>query len=175
MPHKKPVAAKKKSTPPATARKSGLVFTVELDREEDAITSLTGSRERSLRRTPSIPSEIKLPRPAPSQIRSSTRVASLIPRRAFTSTAPDTTTPRQEGSSARTAFWNPFDHSGGSEYRTFGPGFHFRMQYDRPDPFAKCPNQSCTLDQFHIDAHNPIEPGQMWPHLKCDFLHWCGS
>jgi RHS repeat-associated protein len=43
MPHKKPVAGKKKSTPPATARKSGLVFTVELDREEDAITSLTGS------------------------------------------------------------------------------------------------------------------------------------
>jgi RHS repeat-associated protein len=73
------------------------------------------------------------------------------------------------------AFWNPFDHSGGSEYRTFGPGFHFRMQYDRPDPFAKCPNESCTLDQFHIDAHNPIEPGQTWPHLKCDFLHWCGS
>ena len=35
MPHKKPVAGKKKSTPPATARKSGLVFTVELDREED--------------------------------------------------------------------------------------------------------------------------------------------
>jgi predicted RNase H-like HicB family nuclease len=35
MPHKKPLAGKKKSTPPATARKSGLVFTVELDREED--------------------------------------------------------------------------------------------------------------------------------------------
>jgi hypothetical protein len=33
MPHKKPVAGKKKSSPPA--RKSGLVFTVELDREED--------------------------------------------------------------------------------------------------------------------------------------------
>jgi predicted RNase H-like HicB family nuclease len=33
MPHKKPVPGKKKSSPPATARKSGLVF--KLDREED--------------------------------------------------------------------------------------------------------------------------------------------
>ncbi len=35
MPHTQPVSGKNKSTPPATARKSGLVFTVELDREED--------------------------------------------------------------------------------------------------------------------------------------------
>ncbi len=35
MPHKKPVSGKKKSSPPATAHKSGLVFTVEFDREED--------------------------------------------------------------------------------------------------------------------------------------------
>jgi RHS repeat-associated protein len=73
------------------------------------------------------------------------------------------------------AFWNPFGHAGGSEYRTLGPGFHFRMQYERTDPFAKCPDESCTLDQFHIDTHNPLEPGQLWPHIKCDFLHWCGA
>jgi len=72
------------------------------------------------------------------------------------------------------AFWNPFHHAGGWEWRTYGPGFHFRMQYDHPDPFAKCPNESCTLDQFHIDKYNPINPGQMWPHLKCDFFHMCG-
>jgi len=70
-------------------------------------------------------------------------------------------------------FWNPKDHSGGWEWRTYGPGFHFRMEYDRPNPFKKCPNESCTLDQFHIDPHNPLEPGQMWPHVKCDFLGWC--
>jgi predicted RNase H-like HicB family nuclease len=36
MPHKKPVAGKKKSTPPEAARKSGLVFNPwKLDREED--------------------------------------------------------------------------------------------------------------------------------------------
>jgi hypothetical protein len=35
MPHKKPVPGKKKSSPPKTVRNSGLVFTVELDREED--------------------------------------------------------------------------------------------------------------------------------------------
>ncbi len=69
------------------------------------------------------------------------------------------------------AFWNPFHHSGGWEWRTYGPGFHFRMLYDQPDPF-KCPNQSCTLDQFHIDPHNPID-GHMWPHVTCDFLGWC--
>jgi RHS repeat-associated protein len=73
------------------------------------------------------------------------------------------------------AFWNPFDHRGGWEWRTFGPGFHFRMQYNQPNPFSKCPNQSCTLDQFHIDPHNPLEPGQTWNHVICDFLHWCGQ
>jgi RHS repeat-associated protein len=72
------------------------------------------------------------------------------------------------------AFWNPWDHPGGSEYRTFGPGFHFRMLYERTSSFAPCPNESCTLDQFHVDPHNPLEPGQFWPHVKCDFLHWCG-
>ena len=70
------------------------------------------------------------------------------------------------------AFWNPFDHAGGWEWRTYGPGFHFRMPYDQPNPFKKCPNESCTLDQFHIDPHNPID-GHMWPHVKCDFLGWC--
>ena len=71
------------------------------------------------------------------------------------------------------AFWDPKYHSGGWEWRTYGPGFHFRMEYDRPNPFKKCPNESCTLDQFHIDPHNPLEPGQMWPHVKCDFFGWC--
>jgi predicted RNase H-like HicB family nuclease len=35
MTHNKAISGKKKSSRPATARKSGLVFTVELDREED--------------------------------------------------------------------------------------------------------------------------------------------
>ena len=77
------------------------------------------------------------------------------------------------------AFWNPLKpprgHQGGTEYRTFGPGFHFRMQHDSPDAFGRCPSNTCTLDQFHIDPHNPLEPGQTWPHLKCDLMHWCGS
>jgi RHS repeat-associated protein len=33
---------------------------------------------------------------------------------------------------------------------------------------------SCTLDQFHIDAHNPLEQGQTLPHLWCDLLHGFG-
>jgi RHS repeat-associated protein len=77
------------------------------------------------------------------------------------------------------AFWNPVHHSGGWEWRTYGPGFHFRMQYDPAvsaiNPFGKCPDKSCTLDQFHIDPSNPLEPGQMWPHVKCDFFGWCGK
>jgi RHS repeat-associated protein len=73
------------------------------------------------------------------------------------------------------AFWDPVYHSGGWEWRTHGPGFHFRMEYDRPNPFKKCSSgdDNCRLDQFHIDPHNPLEPGQMWPHVKCDFFGWC--
>jgi len=71
------------------------------------------------------------------------------------------------------AFWNPIHHAGGSEWRTFGPGFHFRMQYPAPQPYmGKC-DGPCKLDQFHIDEYNPIEPGQMWQHVKCDFFGAC--
>jgi RHS repeat-associated protein len=66
------------------------------------------------------------------------------------------------------AFWNPFGHPGGFEWRTYGPAFHFRMQYP-----SSCNDSNCTLDQFHIDKYNPIEPGQFWPHIRCDFLHLC--
>jgi RHS repeat-associated protein len=66
------------------------------------------------------------------------------------------------------AYWNPVGHPGGFEWRTFGPGFHFRMQYP-----SSCSDPNCTLDQFHIDKYNPIEPGQFWSHIKCDFLGIC--
>jgi RHS repeat-associated protein len=71
------------------------------------------------------------------------------------------------------AYWNPINHPGGWEFRTGGPGFHFRMQYDRPDPFKACPDASCTLDQFHIDSTNPVD-GSRLKHIACDFLHLCG-
>jgi RHS repeat-associated protein len=67
------------------------------------------------------------------------------------------------------SYWNPVGHPGGFEWRTNGPGFHFRMQY--PSSCSGDPN--CTLDQFHIDKYNPIEPGQFWRHIQCDFLHLC--
>jgi len=59
-------------------------------------------------------------------------------------------------------FWNPIQHHGGSEWRN--PfGFHFRMKY----PATKC-DRDCTLDQFHIDAHNPLyDPSG---HFVNDFL-----
>jgi RHS repeat-associated protein len=69
------------------------------------------------------------------------------------------------------AFWNPIGHAGGMEWRTYGPGFHFRMQY----PSSCGGDPDCTLDQFHVDKYNPIEPGQFWRHIQCDFLHLCGQ
>jgi len=85
------------------------------------------------------------------------------------------------------AFWDPVYHSGGWEWRTSGPGFHFRMQYDgsnspsnyssgsSSDSSSGCAGQNCKLDQFHIDPHNPLEPGQTWKHVTCDFFHWCSN
>jgi len=73
------------------------------------------------------------------------------------------------------AFWNPFNHAGGWEVRTFGPGFHFRVKYPTPLPYGRICDQSCQLDQFHVDEYNPLEPGQMLPHLKCDFFRACGT
>ena len=76
------------------------------------------------------------------------------------------------------AFFDPIYHSGREEWRTFGPGFHFGMVEQASyleaaglDPVEKCP--TCALDQFHTDSYNPLEPGQRWLHIKCDFLHLC--
>ena len=59
-------------------------------------------------------------------------------------------------------FYRTRQHHGGSEWRN--PfGFHFRMKY----PATKC-DRDCTLDQFHIDAHNPVyDPSG---HFVNDFL-----
>jgi len=55
-------------------------------------------------------------------------------------------------------FWDPIFHSGGSEWRS-RTGFHFRRKYTLCD-------HSCTLDEFHIDDHNPMyDP---WGHGVCD-------
>jgi RHS repeat-associated protein len=62
-------------------------------------------------------------------------------------------------------FWNPIAHYGGWEARSPGPGFHFRIRY--PDLLKPCNN--CTLDQFHIDAHNPLD--HPWDHLIHDVFH----
>ena len=45
-------------------------------------------------------------------------------------------------------FWDPIFHWGGSEWRSRS-GFHFRRKYTLCD-------KSCTLDEFHIDEHNPM-------------------
>lgn len=59
-------------------------------------------------------------------------------------------------------FWDPLLHSGGSEWRNMW-GFHFRMKYEQ-----KC-DKTCTLDEFHIDKHNPMfDPGG---HFFHDLLH----
>jgi len=55
-------------------------------------------------------------------------------------------------------FWDPIFHWGGSEWRNRS-GFHFRRKYTLCD-------KSCTLDEFHIDEHNPMyDP---WGHATCD-------
>jgi len=55
-------------------------------------------------------------------------------------------------------FWDPIFHWGGSEWRSRS-GFHFRRKYTFCD-------KSCTLDEFHIDSHNPMyDP---WGHIQCD-------
>src|SRR5207248_10035868 len=59
--------------------------------------------------------------------------------------------------------WDPFAHAGGWEYRSRGPGFHFRVKYQ-----SNGCHQNCTLDQFHIDRHNPID--HPWDHLLHDFF-----
>jgi hypothetical protein len=63
------------------------------------------------------------------------------------------------------------------EFRTrgVGPGFHFRVAYpaevyyplETPPP-QQCPQKDCTLDEFHIDPHNPLG-GSVWKHL-IDFV-----
>jgi RHS repeat-associated protein len=66
-------------------------------------------------------------------------------------------------------FWDPFAHYGGWESRTRGPGLHFRIRYPGfMGMFGECSN-SCTLDQFHIDAHNPLD--HPWDHLVHDVFH----
>jgi hypothetical protein len=46
--------------------------------------------------------------------------------------------------------------------------------YDRPNPFKKCANDSCTLDEFHVDDTNPIDNlGNRLKHVTCDFFHLC--
>jgi RHS repeat-associated protein len=72
------------------------------------------------------------------------------------------------------AFWNPFNHAGGWEFRTFGPGFHFRVKYPPPLKDINDCGGPCQLDQFHVDEYNPLEPGQMGKHLKCDLFRACG-
>jgi RHS repeat-associated protein len=63
-------------------------------------------------------------------------------------------------------FWDPIFHWGGSEWRSRS-GFHFRRKY------TFC-NKNCTLDEFHIDSHNPMyDPGG---HFQCDLLKgWLGG
>ena len=57
-------------------------------------------------------------------------------------------------------FWDPIYHWGGSEWRNLS-GFHFRRKY------TLCEN-SCTLDEFHIDSSNPMfNPGT---HFLHDFM-----
>lgn len=47
-------------------------------------------------------------------------------------------------------FWDPIFHSGGREWRSSRSGIHFRMKY------GKDCDKTCTLDEFHIDEHNPM-------------------
>jgi RHS repeat-associated protein len=62
-------------------------------------------------------------------------------------------------------FWDPLFHSGGSEWRNTS-GFHFRMKYSS----GGC-DKTCTVDEFHIDQHNPMfDPyGHLW-HGSCQRL-----
>ncbi len=81
------------------------------------------------------------------------------------------------------SYWDPIYMSGGSEWRTHGPGHHFRMPYDpgnydysqnardHAGPWPQdCSSDWCKLDHFHTDAHNPID----WhhtQHIVCDLAH----
>jgi hypothetical protein len=66
-------------------------------------------------------------------------------------------------------FNNPIQHAGGMEFRTrgLGPGFHFRVVYPAEVTYPmetiplqqQCPQKDCTLDEFHIDPHNPLGGG----------------
>ncbi len=64
-------------------------------------------------------------------------------------------------------FFDPVFHSGGSEWRNRS-GFHFRMKHDD----TKC-HKDCTLDEFHIDEHNPLyDP---WGHFTIDLPNAIGN
>jgi hypothetical protein len=72
--------------------------------------------------------------------------------------------------------FNPFDHPGGLEFRTYGsPGFHFKLNYPTYDigPFGRVgPQNNPTIaTDLHIDCNNPVGAG--WGdrirHLR-DFL-----
>jgi RHS repeat-associated protein len=64
--------------------------------------------------------------------------------------------------------YNPFQHAGGKEFRTYGsPGFHFTIEYQKVE-FPRTPSgglisppipkQARTID-FHIDCNNPVGQG----------------
>jgi RHS repeat-associated protein len=64
--------------------------------------------------------------------------------------------------------YNPIDHSGGTEFRTYGsPGFHFKVAYPQVRVAAPIDqrllrgnrNQPATATDLHIDCHNPVGSG----------------
>ena len=58
-------------------------------------------------------------------------------------------------------FWDPIAHSGGWEFRK-PDGMHIRMKY----PNKPC-DKTCTLDEAHNDAYNPMNDpwGHFWNEL----------
>ena len=63
--------------------------------------------------------------------------------------------------------FNPFDHRGGYEFRTYGnPGFHFKVVYppveethERGRLGVKVGGKPATATDLHIDCNNPIGAG----------------
>jgi RHS repeat-associated protein len=61
--------------------------------------------------------------------------------------------------------WNPIDHPGGKEYRTFSsPGFHFKLADPKP-------GEPTRVTDLHIDDNNPVIPEQFMAHAL-DFLRF---
>lgn len=66
--------------------------------------------------------------------------------------------------------FNPFHHSGGQEFRTYGsPGFHFKVVYSQTKVIPVSPNspefkevkvnRPAVGTDLHIDCNNPVGSG----------------